>query len=122
MFYSTLIKPTILYASVIWAANRHYQNFIESVQRRATKYILNDYSSDYRSRLLKLKMLPLGYIKEIADACFLYKCLHGYCNININDFVNFYDNSASRTRAANQHLLLIPRNITRAPRAQLEEV
>ena len=111
LLYSTLIKTTILYASVIWAANRHYQNFIESVQRRATKYILNDYSSDYRSRLLKLKMVPLGYIKEIADACFLYKCLHGYCNININDFVNFYDNSASRTRAANQHLLLIPRNI-----------
>ena len=34
---------------------------IEQVQRRVTKFILNDYLSDYRSRLTKLELLPLMY-------------------------------------------------------------
>ena len=35
---------------------------IESVQRRATKFILNDYATDYRSRLIKLHILPLSML------------------------------------------------------------
>ena len=60
----------MFYASVIWSANKHELNLIESVQRRATKYILNDYISEYKTRLSKLNMLPFSYCKEMADACF----------------------------------------------------
>ena len=31
---------------------------LESIQWRATNYILNDYTNDYRTRLMKLKLLP----------------------------------------------------------------
>ena len=39
---------------------------IENVQRRATKFILNDYSSVYKSRSLKLNLLPLTMIYDIC--------------------------------------------------------
>ncbi len=47
---------------------------VERIQRRATKLILNDYSSSYRSRLseLKLDLLPLMYWFDIM---FLVKSL-----------------------------------------------
>ena len=34
---------------------------LEGVQSKATKFILNDYSSDYKSRLQSLRLLPLMY-------------------------------------------------------------
>ena len=43
----------------------HYQGGEDS--RRAMKYILNDYSMDYKSRQESLSILPLMYIFEIYD-------------------------------------------------------
>ena len=48
---------------------------IERVQRRATKDVLNDYASDYKTRLLKLKLLPLMYFFELQDITFVVKSL-----------------------------------------------
>ena len=45
---------------------------IERIQHRATKYILNDYSSDYRTRS---PCYPSAYWFEIQDITFLIKCL-----------------------------------------------
>ena len=44
---------------------------LERVQRRATKYILSDYTSDYKTCLIKLNLLPLMYIYELLDILFL---------------------------------------------------
>ena len=46
---------------------------IETVQRRATKHILNDFSSNYKSRLTKLNLLPLMMQLEINDIIFFYQ-------------------------------------------------
>lgn len=46
---------------------------IESLQHRATKYILNDYTLDYQSRLIQLKLLPLSMQLELNDICFFIK-------------------------------------------------
>ena len=58
--YISLIRSQLLYCSQVW---RPYKMkdilLLERVQRRATKYILNDYVSSYKSRLLNLKLLPL---------------------------------------------------------------
>ncbi len=60
------------------------------IQRRATKYILNDYSISYRSRLFKLKLLPLLYWFEIQDIMFLVKSLKEPSdNFNIRDHIKF---------------------------------
>ena len=46
---------------------------LERVQQRATKFILNDYSSDYKFRLIKLGMLPLMCVYKLADIFFFIK-------------------------------------------------
>ena len=38
---------------------------LEDIQRRATKYILNDFKMDYKSRLEALSMLPPMHRLEI---------------------------------------------------------
>ena len=48
---------------------------IEKVQRRATKFILSDYTSDYRTKLTQLGMFPLMCIYETSDIFFLIKSL-----------------------------------------------
>ena len=50
---------------------------IERVQRRATKYILNDFifTSCYKTRLLKLNLLPLMYMFELQDLLFTIKSI-----------------------------------------------
>ena len=47
---------------------------LELIQRRATKYILNDFSSSYKTRLTSLHMLPLMYMFELLDVLFMVKC------------------------------------------------
>ena len=46
--YISLVRSQVIYCSVIWKPN-HIKDItlIEQVQRRATKFILNNYSSDY---------------------------------------------------------------------------
>ena len=81
--YISLVRSQLLYGSQIWRPLLHKDiNPIESVQRRATKYILNDYASDYRSRLVKLNVLPLSMLLELSDICFFIK---SFKNISPNN-------------------------------------
>ena len=63
--YLALVRSQLTYCSQL--RNPHLikdTTILERVQRRATKYILNDYTSDYKFRLLKLKLLPLMYMLD----------------------------------------------------------
>ena len=53
ILYISLVKSQILYCSQIWRP-RLIKNIkiLEQVQRRATKWILNDYEMDYKDRLV----------------------------------------------------------------------
>ena len=49
----------VMYCSPIWRPNLIYDiTALERVQIRATKYVLNDFSSDYKFRLISLQILP----------------------------------------------------------------
>ena len=74
--YISLIRSQFMYCSILWKPYliKHIQQ-IERIQRRATKYILNDYTSDYKSRLLKLHILPLMYTLDLNDIMFFIKNL-----------------------------------------------
>ena len=70
---------------------------LERAQRRASKFILNDYSIDYKSRLLKLNLLPLIYIYELTDILFFIKSIKTSNNsFDITEFISF---SSSNTRS-----------------------
>jgi hypothetical protein len=61
---------------------------LESVQRRATKYILQDFTSSYTNRLKKLNLLPISYWFEIiVDITFFYKCKAGYYDLTLEDYI-----------------------------------
>ena len=65
--YIYLIRSQLLYCSVVWRPF-HLKDIhlLERVQRRATKYILNNYSLDYKSRLVALDLLPLAMVNDIS--------------------------------------------------------
>ena len=72
--YLSLIRSQLTYCSQIWQPFlRKDILFIEKIQRRATKYILNDYNSSYKSRLIQLKLLPLMYLFDFNDLIFFIK-------------------------------------------------
>ncbi len=74
--YLALVKSYVSYCCQLWRPY-HLKDIqsIEKIQRHATKYILKDYQSYYRSRLLSLNMLPLMYWLDLQDIVFLVKCL-----------------------------------------------
>ena len=96
--YISLIRSQVLYCSPVWRPHLIKDiKKLEQLQRRATKYILSDYISDYKTRLTQLHMLPLMYILEISDVLFLIKNLKNPTNnFNINNYISF---STSNTRS-----------------------
>ena len=61
-------------------------------------YILNDFSSDYRTRLISLHLLPLIYLYELLDVIFFVKCFKSPDpSFPIRDHVSF---STASTRSA----------------------
>ena len=87
---------------------------IEQLQRRVTKFILNDYESDYYDRLLKLNLLPIMYTFELADIIFAIKSLKApSSNFDISNFLSF---TVGNIRSAAQRKLkhvTVPNNKVR---------
>ena len=73
--YFTLVHSRLTYCFQVWRPRLIKDIvFLERVQRHATKYILNDYYTDYGTRLISLHLLPLVYWLELQDLMFLIKC------------------------------------------------
>jgi len=69
---------------------------------------LNDNSSDYKTCLIKLKILPLMYIFDINDVTFLIKSIKFLAEaFSISSFVTFI---SGNTRLANKNKLQHTRN------------
>ena len=102
--YLTLVRSQLMYCTPIWRPYllKDIQN-IERIQRRATKFILNDYNSNYKTRLLTLKLLPLMYLFEFQDITFTVKFLKFPTKgFNILHHISF---SSVHTRSSSSHKL-----------------
>ena len=89
--YLSLIRSHLLYCSPLWRPQLLLDiRNLETVQKRATKYITGNPSLDYRERLLSLHMLPLMMGYEIADILFFIKSLKEPSHhFNIEDYIQF---------------------------------
>ena len=89
--YFSLIHSRLLYCSPLWRPHLLVDiKSLESVQRRATKFIVNNPNMDYRARLIHLNMLPLMMQYEIADIMFLIKSMNNTSDrFNIKNFISF---------------------------------
>ena len=103
--YFTLVRSHLVYCSPLWRPHliKDIENF-ERVQRRATKFILNNYHLDYKSRLLQCQILPLMYFLELNDILFLVKSLKSPTSaFNIHKYVIF---NTSTTRSGTSNKLI----------------
>ena len=67
------------------------------------KYILNDYNSSYKSRLIQLKLLPLMYLFDFNDLIFFIKSYKSHSHhFDINNYISF---SHSSTRSSSNNKL-----------------
>ncbi|SMN02287.1 hypothetical protein SPONN_697 [uncultured Candidatus Thioglobus sp.] len=93
MLYLSLVRSQMFYCSQLWRP--HLMKDIvqlERVQKRATKYILSDFDSDYKTRLITLDLLPLMYELELRDIMFCVKMLQSPIrDFNIKDYISFSD-------------------------------
>jgi len=96
--YISLLRSQLMYCSPVW--HPHLMKDIiklEQLQCRATKYILQDYSSDYKSHLTNLNLLPLMYVFKISDIMFFINNIKNPgSSFNISSYVSF---SHSGTRS-----------------------
>ena len=95
ILYLSLVCPKLTYCSCVWRSHLIKDiTTLENIQRRATKFILNDYTSDYKSRLLKLNMFPLVLLYEYYDIIFFFKCLKSPSSaFDITKLVSFFSTS-----------------------------
>lgn len=98
--YMTLVR-SLTYCSPVWQPYLLSDiNNLERIQCSATKYILNNYTNDYKSTLINLNILPLMYTYEIADILFLIKSTrNSTSSFNINNYITFYTGSSQLAKA-----------------------
>lgn len=99
LLYQSIVLPILTYCSPVWRPHLLKDiTTLEKVQIRATKYIINDPSMNYKDRLSKLQMLPLMYHLEIADIMFTVSSIKSpSVHFDIKQFISF---SSSNTRSS----------------------
>ena len=90
-----LLGLCFTYCSAIWRPHLVKKIIeLEKIQRRATKHKLNDFTLDYKSRLISSQLFPLMMTYEINDLVFFLHCLKSPSkSFNITDFVTFSSSS-----------------------------
>ena len=71
-------------------------NIIESVQRRATRYVQDVSNLPYHDRLLHLNLPALSCRRFRADMIMTYNILHNNVNLDPNEFFQLRSNSITR--------------------------
>ena len=75
--YISLIRSILIYCSQLWKPHLLKDILaLENVQRRSTKFILNDFTSRYKSHLTTLRLLPFMMLHELNDIfvlCYMYE-------------------------------------------------
>jgi len=102
--YISLIRSQLMYCAPVWRPHLLKDiSKIEQLQRRATKHILHDFISDYKTRLMHLNLFPLMYIFEISDIMFFINCLKNPTpSFDVNSYVSF-SQSTTRSNSVKLH-------------------
>ena len=89
--YKTMVEPTLNCGSVCLFNNVTNTKYLENVQKRCTKWIRNDWKSNYKQLLLECRILPLSLYLQLQDIFFLTKCMNGGFDYNFQQYLRFKD-------------------------------
>lgn len=99
--YLSLILPILTNASQVWRPFLIKDiKALEQFQRRVTKYIVNDNTTNYKTWLSELNLLPLMYRHEINDIMFFVSNWTQSSNEHFN-FKNYIFPTVSSTSQIN---------------------
>ena len=75
--FKALVRPHLEYCNAVtYTVYEKYAKLLESVQRRATKMVLEMKNGDYTNRLKKLALPSLSYRRKRGDMIEVYKYTH----------------------------------------------
>ena len=92
-FYLALVRSIFEHCSVIWKPSTvHLTNKIESIQRKAVKWILGElyhhYSDyEYLMRLKDLDLMPMEYKFKCTDFVIFHKIYHGNSVVKLPQYI-----------------------------------
>ena len=88
--FKTFIRPIIESAGTAWCPwERKDIDFLEKIQRRATRQIPGIGKLSYEERLNRCKLTTLECRRERGDMVEVFKIVHGITNLNAAMFFNF---------------------------------
>ena len=99
-----LVRPILEYACTVWALHTQKNiSTIEAVQRRAAKYVTNNYSSyaSVSDMLTHLQWTSLNNQRESLKIIMLYKIIHQLVDIpkpNLIPALDYYYSQSQETR------------------------
>ena len=104
---TSLVRSQFSYCTQLWHPHLLKDMLsIERIQHRTIKHILHNYTSSYKFRLLKLKLLPLMYFFELQDVLFAIKSLKlPTKQFNNTNYISF---SSTSTRLGTSNKLVHP--------------
>ena len=103
--YRTLVRSNLEYCSSVCSPSTVSDTkAIESIQRAATRYILNYPEIKYDQRCTMLHLHPLSYRREITDLLYVFKCIKGYYDVAWHNDIEIISNSSLRSGNAGRVL------------------
>ena len=89
--YTTLVRPTIEYASSIWSPSKKDSiNKVEAVQRRAARFATGDYqrTSSVTAMLQQLQWHKLQSRRAYVKTVMMYRIVYNLVDIPVEHYLN----------------------------------
>ena len=85
---------------------------VESIQKRALKWVLKEENLSYSSQIVyirkckELNLLPMSLRFDLTDILLLHKIVHGISTIKFSSYLHFYTGSGLRSSHLDVHSLV----------------
>ena len=108
MLYKTYVRPHLEYGQqALHPYLAKDTEWLEKVQRRATKLVQGLKDLPYEQRLKELGLYSLNYRRTRADMLTVYKLIHGYIDIKMENILQLDKHSDTR---GHNFKLVVPKN------------
>ena len=98
--YKSMVLPILCYGSPAWCPSKTDMRNIESVQRRATNWIIDFNDLSYKERLTALNLLRISLYLQVIDLLFFSRLINGDYMINLDHYLSSTPASLYATRSS----------------------